>query len=277
MTVSPGNKILLSVSIVTFHPDPDQFRQMIASLDRALSTCNEKIPEFRAVVTVVDNGNELDKLRQLLDEKGSAFNISIVSNPVNCGFGRAHNQVLLHAESEFHLVLNPDVILYSDSLYAAISHMQSAPQCVALAPEVRGESGSYQFLCKQYPSVIDLALRGFAPRFLKNRAGSRLAKYENQAMVRGRKNAMVNIISGCFMFCRTQALQKVGGFNPAFFLYFEDFALSLELGKLGRLEYVPAARIVHYGGEAGRKGLRHISYFARSAIRFYSLYGWKWL
>jgi GT2 family glycosyltransferase len=124
--------------------------------------------------------------------------------------------------------------------------------------------------------VIDLALRGFAPWVLKNRARERLAKYENQLMVRRREKAPVKIISGCFMFCRTQALQKAGGFNPAFFLYFEDFALSLELGKMGRLEYVPAARIVHYGGEAVRKGFRHISYFFRSAIRFYSLYGWKW-
>jgi GT2 family glycosyltransferase len=79
------------------------------------------------------------------------------------------------------------------------------------------------------------------------------------------------------MFCRAAALREAGGFDPAFFLYFEDFSLSLELRKLGRLMYVPACRITHYGGQAGRKGLRHVLLFARSAFTFYRQYGWKLL
>jgi hypothetical protein len=37
----------------------------------------------------------------------------------------------------------------------------------------------------------------------------------------------------------------------------------------------PQVRIVHYGGQAARKGLRHIRMFAASAIRFYNKHGWK--
>ena len=77
------------------------------------------------------------------------------------------------------------------------------------------------------------------------------------------------------MLCRTSALQSAGGFNERFFLYFEDFALSRELGKQGALHHVPTVRIIHHGGGASRKGLKHIRYFAASALRFYQQYGWK--
>src|SRR5690606_33631475 len=97
-------------------------------------------------------------------------------------------------------------------------------------------------------------LRGFAPAFLKSRFNTRLAAYENRAVVDADVTAPVDLISGCFMLCRTAALQKVGGFNSAFFLYFEDFALSLELAKIGTLLYLPASKIVHFGGDAGKKG-----------------------
>jgi len=77
------------------------------------------------------------------------------------------------------------------------------------------------------------------------------------------------------MLCRREFLEKAGYFDDKYFLYFEDFALSLELNKQGILVYQPAVKIVHYGGGASRKGLRHIGYFIRSAIRFFNAYGWK--
>jgi hypothetical protein len=32
---------------------------------------------------------------------------------------------------------------------------------------------------------------------------------------------------------------------------------------------------VHHGGEASRKGPRHVAWFLRSAWRFFALHGWK--
>ena len=39
--------------------------------------------------------------------------------------------------------------------------------------------------------------------------------------------------------------------------------------------YVPQARIVHHGGEAARKGAKHIAWFAASAWRFFTRHGWR--
>src|SRR5690606_11033925 len=131
-------------------------------------------------------------------------------------------------------------------------------------------------LCKQYPALWDLFLRGFAPAWLKRLFSKRLQRYECRDLTNGAAPADVPLISGCFMLCRTEQLQRAGGFDEGFFLYFEDFDLSLALGKLGRLRFLPDCRIVHHGGNTARKGLKHIRYFVRSAARFYRKHGWKW-
>jgi GT2 family glycosyltransferase len=77
------------------------------------------------------------------------------------------------------------------------------------------------------------------------------------------------------MLCRTAALKAVSGFDEGYFLYFEDFDLSLRIAKIGELAYVPAMRIKHAGGHAARKGRAHIGMFVRSAMRFFNTHGWR--
>jgi hypothetical protein len=79
------------------------------------------------------------------------------------------------------------------------------------------------------------------------------------------------------MLLRTAAVQAVGGFDDAFFLYFEDFDLSLRLGRQGRLVFDPAMAIVHHGGYAASKGRHHLKYFIQSGLRFFNRHGWRWV
>jgi GT2 family glycosyltransferase len=77
------------------------------------------------------------------------------------------------------------------------------------------------------------------------------------------------------MVVRTGLFRRLGGFDPRFFMYFEDYDLSLRVGREAKVAYVPAAHIVHHGGEASRKGARHVAWFLRSAARFFSIHGWR--
>jgi GT2 family glycosyltransferase len=77
------------------------------------------------------------------------------------------------------------------------------------------------------------------------------------------------------MLCRTDALKAVQGFDDKYFLYFEDFALSIKLREIGKISYLSSMKIQHFGGEASRKGLKHIYYFLSSAFKFYQEFGWK--
>ena len=100
-------------------------------------------------------------------------------------------------------------------------------------------------------------------------------RYEMRDVCSGEAPVDVAIASGCFMLVRTAALRAVGGFNEDFFLYFEDFDLSLRLAEKGRLVFEPRMHIVHHGGYAANKGRAHVKYFIRSGIRFFNRHGWR--
>ena len=100
--------------------------------------------------------------------------------------------------------------------------------------------------------------------------GPQPQRYDPWSLVRD-----VPIASGCFMFARRDVLAEIGGFSPEYFLYFEDYDLSLRLRRRSEIAYVSRVRIVHHGGEAARKGYRHVRLFFASALRFFRTHGWK--
>lgn len=266
---------VLGISIVTYHAEPGVLADLLQSLERAVALLRKRNPDATVELTLIDNGDTALQLHPLAARLDPALRVEVLSPGRNLGYGRAHNLAITTATAPCHLVLNPDVLLDEEVLLQGLDFLDANPDVVALSPDAVDGQGRQLYLCKTYPSLLDLALRGFAPAWLQRRFARRLHRYECRAPVDAQQQADVALISGCFMLCRTPQLQELGGFDSRYFLYFEDFALSLALGKLGRLVYLPSLRIVHYGGHTGRKGLRHIRYFASSALKFFNRHGWK--
>lgn len=265
----------LSVSIVSYGGD---IEYLPATID-ALAAAAEAAEDARVEPLLVDNGPadalRSARLQQLLSRwPGDA---RLIGGHGNVGYGRGHNLALAQVDSDFHLVLNPDVELAPDALREAIRFLDDHPDCGLLAPAVRGDDGELQYLCKRFPSLLDFALRGFAPGFVRRWFHRRLAHYEMRDLINDRDVVWdPPIVSGCFMLFRTSLLKALDGFDPRFFLYFEDFDLSLRAGAHARLAYVPTVSIVHHGGGASRKGLAHLRMFLGSAVRFFGKHGWRW-
>jgi GT2 family glycosyltransferase len=272
----------LCVSIVTFEPDFVVLERTLTSLARALSHASQQALLGRRVVVLVDNGPGKDQagtLRELAARTlraASPDSIIVKSGHGNVGYGRGHNLAMAHSTGQYHLVLNPDVVLEPDSISEALRFMGSRPEIGLITPAARGAEGETHYLCKRYPSVLDLLLRGFAPRALKRLFSERLARYEMRDEVGEAVLVDVPIASGSFMFLRREALVAVGGFADAYFMYFEDFDLSVRLARVARIAYVPEVRITHFGGDAARKGWKHIRMFIQSGVTFFSRNGWKW-
>jgi GT2 family glycosyltransferase len=191
-------------------------------------------------------------------------------------YGKGAQLALRASLAEFHLVLNPDAALEPEAIDEAVRYMAANPEVGILAPQARDSSGERLYLCKRYPSVLDLLLRGFAPAAIKRRFRARLERYEMRELSADLPLKGISIVSGSFMFCRRALIAEIGGFSESFFLYFEDFDLSLRAAARGELAWVPSVRITHHGGNAARKGWRHVGLFARSAITFFNRHGWKW-
>lgn len=192
----------------------------------------------------------------------------------NPGFGIGHNQAfsLGGAGHDYFLVANPDIEPAPDSLAAGMDCLSANPQAGLLAPALQEDDDSIRPACFRYPDVLTLLTR-FHPA---GRKGWRSVRYECRDWNANDREQRPLLTSGCCMLFRSSAFERLGGFDPGYFLYFEDLDLSLRASRLGMSAYCPAMRIRHHGGGVANKGLRHIAYFMRSACRFFHAHGWRW-
>ena len=235
--------------------------------------------EVRISIQLVNNGltdttEAESSFHELNQNNPIQCDLSVISGQGNVGYGSAQNIAFKLEASKYHVFMNPDVRVFEDSLAEGLEYLDKCDDAVALSPTC-SDGEEKQFLCKRYPSVFDLALRGFLPRPLQKIFKTRLDHYEMRDIPEGAPHPSVPLVSGCFIMCRSETLRHVGGFDPAYFMYFEDFDLSMRLSRYGKLVYLPSMRITHTGGEAAKKGVRHIMMFVRSATRFFMTHGWK--
>lgn len=272
----------LSVSVVIYKTDTDLLLSALHSLLAATAVAIAA-GEIRSVqVDVINNADANSELMRIVDQLAveadpQSVEVRLLEGHGNVGYGRGHNLSISAATSEYHLILNPDVTLAQDALDIGLQYLKHNPSVAALSPAVRDGDGHKQYVCKRYPSVFDFLLRGFAPQGIKRAFNKRLAHYEMRELSEQEPSTGIPIISGCFMLFRTAVLQSVGGFDARYFLYFEDFDLSLRVHEKGRLAYLPTMHITHLGGDSASKGLRHIAMFVRSGVLFYNTHGWRFL
>jgi GT2 family glycosyltransferase len=276
----------LTVSIVTYRPDLALLDRTLRTLAVSLVAAREQELMRAANVVLVDNTGTRASAAAVIKVARDIFHdadvtMNYLHGHANIGYGAAHNLVMHGGNTNYHLVLNPDVELAADALPTAFRFLDEHADIGVLAAASSREDGTREYVCKRYPSVFDLALRGFAPRALKRLFRKRLDHYEMRDLVDrvaiDETISPIPVVGGVFMFVRRKAIEATGGFDPGFFLYFEDFDWSMRLNRVTRSVYVPKVRIVHHGGGARKKGLRHVGYFLRSAARFFNKHGWQWL
>jgi GT2 family glycosyltransferase len=261
--------------VVTYAPNLKLLEDTLESLAKAVAIAKAAELLTDVEIELIDNGPSKNFLGPL-EKFAKTFNARLISGHGNVGYGIGHNLSLLASTADFHLILNPDVLIDEMALVEALKFMSSHPLAVMLGPSFIGADGNLGHLCKRYPNLLDLALRGFAPAKLKKLFDRRLQRYEMRNLPLDLPTLGVHILSGSFMFCRREEVVSVGGFSSAFFVYFEDNDLSHRLASSGGLAFVPQVKVVHFGGDAVRKGWWHIYLFARGAFTFFNRNGWRW-
>lgn len=266
----------LTVSIVVYRPDLGQLTNTLSSLLDALERLSVARPGVRTALYLVDNGEVPTSLPALDTMRSRNIRCTVIGGHGNVGYGRGHNFAIGKGEGSYHLILNPDIDLDPDSLVAAFDFFDAHPEVGLVTPRIEDERGHMQYLCRRYPTLLDLFVRGFLPAPLRRPFAHRLALYEMRDRIN--ESSIVRdplIVSGCFMLFRTAVLKKLDGFDPRYFLYFEDYDLSLRTHNVAGVAYVPSVRVIHHGGGASRKGFAHIRMFAVSALKFYNRFGWR--
>lgn len=256
---------MLSVAIVTFNCQ----RTIAGTLDSLIAN----IPSgFHSRLIIVDNHSDDGTLVTLRKYAHAHEFIHLICNKANVGFGRAHNQVLSAVESRYHAICNPDIIFSYDIFTPLVEFMENRPLIGLSCPKFINLDGTLQALNRRHPSVLDLFLRRFLTAAVEPFFQNRLRSYDMRDV--GYDHSYdVPFVSGAFMFCRTQLLKEVGGFDERFFLYFEDADLSRRVQNLGyRTVYFPEVCVTHAWERLAHKSWRGTLIFMQSAYRYF----WKW-
>jgi GT2 family glycosyltransferase len=267
--------IRVTVSIVVYKPDCDLLVRVLTSLRRAADYASARLP-LKLSVCLVDNSLEPQwrprieaAVRTGLGDTEAEIRLS----PVNGGYGAGNNLAIRTAQSDYHIVANPDVFLDEDTLFAACQYMERHPEVKLLTPQVRGEDGELHYLCKRHPSLFIMFLRGFAPLSVRRHFRGLLERFEMRDHDYAGTIEGVGYPTGCFMFFRTEALQAIGGFDERFFMYLEDADIGRRILQLGDVRYVPSVKIVHRWARGSHRDKRLRWITVQSALIYWRKWG----
>jgi len=266
----------LAISVVLFHSPLEQFRELLDSLIAAAVRANLA----QLALVCVDNSQDQHyamRCQALCDSyEGGILQITVVTSEQNKGYGRGHNAALRAVQSRFHLLLNPDVQLDLEALRIAIETLSTRSDIALLAPIGLNAERRNEYLAKDYPSVWVLGVRAFAPEWVKRLSAKSMVRYELRSVPAATRLRSVPLASGCCLWVNRAHLDIVKGFDESYFLYFEDYDLSLRLAAHGAVMEHRDIHVIHHGGDAYRKGWSHIYWFIASAARFFNRWGWRW-
>lgn len=256
----------LVVSIVTY-------RSPVAEVVEAVKSVQASSLSPPILIMDNDSGEPyLSELRAALPE-----GVTLHSAERNGGFGYGHNQALLQAPpSDYFLILNPDVRVHEGALETLIAFLRNKPEAGLVAPKVLYEDGRLQPLNKRNPTVLDLILRRMPEHIIANspKIQARLMHYEMQD-VGYDAPCRVEFLSGCCMMFRRSILQRLGGFDERFFLYFEDADLTRRVGCISEAWYCPDAVITHRWTRASAHSAAMFRILLESAVQYFTKWGWK--
>jgi len=276
MAFKPDEQALkLAVSIVLWGQEDEAFLRTLSTLDRACAHARAAGLLGAARLVLTDHSPHTASAERISRWKQvcSAIELDYLHDSVNPGFGAGHNAAFGRLDGcGLFLVANPDLEFSEDSLLGALTFFAEHPDVGVLAPLLVEDDGERPG-CFRLPSLRGLFLRWLG---VSASQSQRVASYECRDWDITQPVKNPPLMSGCCMLFRSETFGRLGGFDTGYFLYFEDFDLSLRAGKAGFSAYCPALCVVHAGGGASRKGTRHQMYFVRSAWRFFNAHGWRW-
>lgn len=222
------------------------------TIEKTLSTLLECTRGVDFKLYIVDNAST-DGTPQFIRERfGGDGRVEIIERQTNDGFSAGHDSILDRLTSEFHAVINPDVIVRDDVLEQMASYMREHPDIGLLSPRIRFPDGRDQVLGKRDPTIRYLAASRLRGKGAPNRILREYAMLDEDLSV----PCDIENATGCFMLLRTDLFRQIGGFDTHYFLYFEDSDLTRMVRRTSRAVYYPDACVYHVWGRESKKNNR---------------------
>jgi len=215
-------------------------------------------------VVVVDHGSTdgtLDVVRE-------RFPDTRIVEQDNKGMGGGNNAGMQVASGRWFFLLNSDAWVVGDGLHRLVAYGDAHPDAAVVGPRLRNTDGTLQRSVRAEPTLWRLAteylfIRKLAPR-------SRLLNPLYAGGFDHETEREADWLYGPALLVRREAVEQVGVFDEAFFMFSEEVDWMTRFRARGwKVLFYPGAEVVHVGGatHGGRmyvENLRgHLRWFAK--------------
>lgn len=234
-------------------------------LVRCLGSVYEAAGGATLEVVVVDNASS----DASPDRAAGAFpQARIVRNRTNRGFPAAANQGMRDARAPWIFLLNPDAVVIEGTLPGLVKAVEAEhPRAGVVGVLTRSPDGSVYPSARKVPTYEEAVFHALLAPFVPDNRWSR--SYTMAGWDR-RTARPVDWVSGSSMLLRREALDRVGLFDEAFFMYVEDLDLCTRMRRAGfEVWFSPELEVEHFQGSVTRGKRRMTLEHSRSMYVYF--------
>jgi hypothetical protein len=241
-------------------------------LGDCLRSIYEQAGDVEFEVIVIDNASD-DGSAEMI--KRDFEQVVLIENPQNRGFAAANNQGMAVARGRYVLLLNSDTLVLDGAIAKTVDFADAHPQAGVIGCRVLNPDKTLQLTCFMFPSVLNMFLS--STYLYKLFPGSRFFGREQMTWWDRSDVRQVDVVTGCFMLVRQEAIDQVGVMDEQFFMYAEETDWCYRFRKSGwQVMFTPVGQIIHLGGQsAAKKPVAMIVQLRLSILKFVKKHhGW---
>jgi hypothetical protein len=263
--------------IVNHYRTPEVLRNCLNSVKEDL-----KEADFEWELIVTDSAT-IEKTAEMMAEEFA--DVRFFAAEENIGFGKSINIALKEAKGEYLFIINADIVIdEKGAIRGMLGYMEQHPEIGMLGPKLWNINNTWQQSAfRFYTPLTVFYRRTFLGKtsFGKKNLDYFLMKdvFKNEVT----EPIPVDWLMGSAMMVRSKDLEKVGGFDERYFMYFEDVDWARRFWENGlKVVYYPKVTMYHYHFQSSKKGSVLSSAFnkyarihVQSAIKYFKKFGWK--
>ena len=214
-----------------------------------LESVYEQAGDIDFEVIVIDNASTDGSVEMI---RSDFKRVVLLENAQNNGFAAANNQGMAVAKGRYVLLLNSDTVVLDGAIAKTVGFADAHPRAGVIGCRVLNPDGTLQPTCFMFPSILNMFLS--STYLYKLFPGSRFFGRELMTWWDRSDVRQVDVVTGCFMLVRREAIDQVGVMDERFFMYAEETDWCYRFRKNGwEVMFAPVGEIVHLGGGSSRQ------------------------
>jgi len=231
---------MISIIIVQYHVKEE--------LLDCIQSIKDSKPKAICEIIVVDNDEKKTIKKDLLKR----FPKVIYIPNTNKGFGQGNNVGVKYAKGEFLFFLNPDTIVFKETIDILVSFLKKNKKAGVVAPFLLHDDKNpfeQQGVKELTPMRAVFALSLLNKLFPNNPVSKKYFIQWDKLEIKE-----VDVVPGTAFMMTAELFKSLKGFDEKFFLYFEEFDLCKRIKQKGYKLFInPRVKIIHLWERSTKK------------------------